>query len=105
MNVRPNELAIIVNCSKGLEDCLGHICTIVTATTHPMTGESGWIFDPPVRVGQELHDSTLDRHLRPIRDPGDDAIDWISRRMPRSADLQQDQLTRARAQLLEVASS
>ncbi|NDZ11522.1 hypothetical protein C7T35_01250 [Variovorax sp. WS11] len=46
-----------------------------------------------------------DRLLHPIRNPGDDAIDWASHRTPRSADLRQEQLARARHQLLEVASS
>lgn len=67
-----------------------------------------WSIDPincRCRVGcTEVLDCCADNLLRPIRDPGDDAIDWASRRTPRSVDLQADQFARARAQLQEIQS-
>lgn len=41
--------------------------------------------------------------LRPIRDPGDDAVDWVSKRTPRSVDLRDDELTQARRDLEQAS--
>lgn len=80
----------------------------VTSLTTIGSGMPAWFFDGPsvdclCGCGKAI-DRIADMLLRPIRDPGDDAIDWISHRAPRSVDLKQDQLTRARAQLQEVMS-
>lgn len=75
MNCEVGDLAVIVNCSKGEEWVLGHPCTIVARNDHPLTGEPGWQFTPPVKKGRITRDCTVDRYLKPLRDPGDDAVD------------------------------
>lgn len=75
MNCEPKDLAVIVNCSPGEEWALGHVCTIIEREDHPLTGELGWYFEPALTNGRIRRNCTLDRHLRPIRDPGPDAVD------------------------------
>jgi hypothetical protein len=75
MNCELGDLAVIRDCSAGEEDSLGHFCTIVDAAMHPMTGAPGWCFDPPVMVNGDPRNCALDRNMRPIRHPGDDAVD------------------------------
>lgn len=69
MNCKPGDLAIVIR------DCDGHhqgkIVTVVDGACRP----SHWLTDPklidPSGLLVEAHDSDL----RPIRDPGDDAVD------------------------------
>ncbi|OUM00541.1 hypothetical protein [Variovorax sp. JS1663] len=106
MNTRckPGELAIVVDAVGGDRTFLGYIVTTVRLIHHP-DGRVAWFTDPLlVHPSDGCRILWFDTSLRPIRDPGDDAIDWVSHRRPRSVDLREDQLTRARAQLLEVGS-
>lgn len=106
MNCRPGDLAIIVSVldsAAGLS-FLGKLVKVCEVECVDPNYGPYWRMAEPVQYrGIDFH-LIADAALRPIRDPGEDAIDWISRRTPRSADLRDDQLTRARAQLQEVTS-
>lgn len=57
---------------------LGHIAICMERTTHPITGEPAWWIDPPlIAPDGEVHEGVIDFLLRPLRDPGDDAVDEI----------------------------
>ena len=72
MNCRQGDLAVIVR-SK-LVWPLGMIvrCVEFCVTEN---GDPGWILDRPLTHGQDVYTSVRDSCLRPIRDPGADAVD------------------------------
>lgn len=107
MNCRPGDLAVIVSVlgSSHALSLLGKLVKVVEIKRiDPICGPFWRMAEPVLYRGVDFH-LVADAALRPIRDPGDDAIDWVSHRRPRSADLREDQLTRARRQLLKAASS
>jgi hypothetical protein len=71
MNCKQGDLAIVVNSSsfQGAQH-IGKIVTCVTAYDH-----DSWLCDPPLLSTCGRMIAWLDCHLRPIRDPGDDAQD------------------------------
>lgn len=78
MNCKPGDLAMVVRCSPGSEITLGHTCEIVEMEIHPITKEIGWLVDPPCANG---HDCIVDAFLRPLRDPGADAVDEMVQKL------------------------
>jgi hypothetical protein len=107
MNCRPGDLAVIV---RLLGSAPGAICFLGKLVTVDRVEQIDPVYGPYWRMAEPVvyrgvaFELIADAALRPIRDPGDDAIDWISRRTPRSVDLHEDQLTRARHDLLEATS-
>lgn len=78
MNCIKGDLAIIVSASDpALAGSIGHICICVEPVSHPISGEHGWVIDPPAQIAGELFMHCLDRAMRPIRDPGNDAVDQM----------------------------
>ena len=76
MNCKQGDLAIIVRCT--LEPSAnGKIVRCVSSFV--IDGHVGWEIDPFVKVSNGYYSSVVDRLLRPIRDPGDDAVDEIVR--------------------------
>ncbi len=79
MNCKPGDLAVIVrSLTSSQERNLGHICRCVAPAMSPW-GEPGWRIEPPTPLGQH---HAVDVALRPLRDPGDDALDEMLRPLP-----------------------
>lgn len=92
MNCKPGDLAVLVNEDH---DCLCNIGALVTITQLDDVYRDSWLFKDasrplksvgnvdggPVAWCRSSYDNAFgtafisDRYLRPIRDPGDDAID------------------------------
>ncbi|CAN7326370.1 hypothetical protein LJR084_001892 [Variovorax sp. LjRoot84] len=124
MNCKPNDICVVVGEVPGCECNIG--AQVRVTRRIPFGGADAWEFEEASRPLKMIPDDGrplvewvrgssegiprgrlygfYDRHLLPIRAPGDDAIDWASRRTPRSVDLQADQFARARAQLQEAQS-
>lgn len=76
MNCSKGDIAIIVGATyPALAGCIGHICRCVEQVNHPISGEPGWVIDPPVQMELGEFQNCLDKVMRPLRDPGDDAFD------------------------------
>ena len=88
MNCKPNDIARIVNNVTGNNDKLVRVVAIVTAPDCPVTW---WLCVAMQQIyidgvpdlqpaGTEVY--CADVNLRPVRDPGDDAVDetlaWLS---------------------------
>ncbi|MBT2299245.1 hypothetical protein J7E70_02095 [Variovorax paradoxus] len=118
MNCRPKDVAVVARphpAFANLQDRFVRVTRLLS-----LNGGGEWELEDrvvlkltrPIRVngkicfaGQSVWlGSVFDSWLRPIRDPGDDAIDWVSLRTQRSADLREDALTRARKLLAEATS-
>lgn len=73
MNCKKGELAVIIKSDPDKQHAIGHICRVVERWQHQfLRHEPAWRIDPVVSGG---YDVVLDECLRPIRDPGDDAVD------------------------------
>ncbi len=76
MNCRKDDLAFIVSASSPQSaGSIGHVCRCVEQVSHPVSGEPGWLIDPPVQIAGEVYPNCLDRVMRPIRPQPDDATD------------------------------
>lgn len=106
MNCLPDDLAVIVSVLGSANDLyfLGKLVKVIEVDHVDQRYGPYWRMADPVVYRGIPFTLVADAVLRPLRDPGDDAIDWVSHRAPRSVDLREDQLTRARAQLQEVTS-
>jgi len=77
MNCRPGELAIIISVLgyPRATPVLGTVVrTVALASHHPLTGPM-WQLEEPVWLLGESYNLIADAALKPLRDPGDDAID------------------------------
>jgi hypothetical protein len=77
MNCKPGDLAIVVFSVAGNEGKIVRCLRMVGQGRH-VTGDSGpaWEVAPELKSVTGSHRNlTLDAYLRPIRDPGDDAVD------------------------------
>ena len=83
MNCKQGDLAIVVEAHGSFRSAVGRIvrCEALSAKH-----SAAWVVDPPltiqVGIGHVLHcEAVGDECLRPIRDPGDDAVDetlsWV----------------------------
>ena len=81
-NCRPGDLAVVVK-EFGVPMYGGYVLRVVR--WHHTTG--GWICEPQLRDEHGVLIAWCDDHLRPIRDPGDDAVDEMLQRVgkPESA--------------------
>ena len=78
MNCRKDDLAFIVSASSQQSaKSIGHVCRCVEQVSHPISGEPGWLIDPPVQIAEGVFPHCLDRVLRPIRPQPDDATDQM----------------------------
>ena len=76
MNCKQGDLAYIVRVNHPVfEEAAGHICRCVEQINQPISGEPGWIIDPPVRIAGRDLPHCVDRVMRPIRPQPDDATD------------------------------
>ena len=76
MNCRKDDLAFIASASSpAFAGIVGHVCRCVEQVSHPVSGEPGWLIDPPVQTDIGLCENCLDRVMRPIRPQSDDAFD------------------------------
>lgn len=73
MNCRPGDLAVVVK-SQYDQTQIGKIVRVVEWCTWT----KGWIVSPPILFYPSVHDEVL----RPIRDPGADAVDEVLQRLP-----------------------
>lgn len=82
MNCRPGDLAIVVQVRipEGLHN-LGKVVRCLSTTKGPISGLPCWRTDPPLTTTGTRQAVVRDAHLRPIRDPGDDArdetLEWL----------------------------
>lgn len=99
MNCKQGDLAMIVRAPRQLDDVLGRPVRIKRLPPFDLNGEPAWFleeqlscvlprggydakdeyFGPGTRV---WFDTIQDKYLRPIRDPGDDAVDETLLRTP-----------------------
>lgn len=78
LNCRKDDLAFIVSATTPETlASIGHVCRCVEQVNNPISGEPGWLIDPPVQIAGEVFPHCLDRVMRPIRDPGEDAVDQM----------------------------
>jgi hypothetical protein len=72
MNCKPGDLAMYVGLNQ---EYIGHVVTVVSPTTadSPLAVDGPWWHVEP-KIGGK-YSRTSDASLRPIRDPGDDAVD------------------------------
>jgi hypothetical protein len=81
MNCKPRDLAVVIRPSK-----CGHpprVGAVVRVAEISWMFPDCWVTDPPIvdpADGREVH--IEDIHLRPIRDPGDDAVDESAAWLP-----------------------
>lgn len=78
MNCKPGDLAFVTNTE--IEQFLGNVVRVLRPYDGPsIFGDVGaaWWVD---YAGDEFHAD--DSHLRPIRNPGDDAVDEVLQRLP-----------------------
>lgn len=81
MNCKPGDLAVIVRAPFDKE----HLGKIVKCIGFSSNYESHWITEPKLpRIGGGWL-SWADKNLRPIRDPGEDAIDETIARIGKPA--------------------
>ena len=73
MNCKPGDLAVQVGTFGSFNKYLGAIVECVSFSME--SGEPVWRVKPLVPSDPGIIDECHDKHLRPIRDPGDDAID------------------------------
>lgn len=82
MNCKQGDLAIIVGSVAAKEGKEGLIIRVLSCGTDPDHGVPSWTYE-----GNVIHPSgiryrrILDCFLRPIRDPGDDAVDEVIQRI------------------------
>lgn len=86
MNCKPGDLAVIVKTIDGFEWALGRIvrCIRRAPPSFSVSGEyihDAWYIEEMPGPGG-IYDRVSDHHLRPIRDPGDDAVDEMLRPLP-----------------------
>jgi len=95
MNCKPGDLARLVGLPDMLRDARDRIVTLKNEPPVLIDGEIGWALEHPVRFtmrgtasrkgvlfldGDRVYfDVMQDKYLRPIRDPGDDAVDEMVR--------------------------
>lgn len=82
MNCKPGDLAIVVAIGVNPR-CPPRVGAIVKVGHASSVWPEHWVLDPPVidpADGCMVH--VKDAHLRPIRDPGDDAVDETLLRLP-----------------------
>jgi hypothetical protein len=74
MNCKPGDLAVLVY--SRIPRYIGEIYVVLRPYdgTEFASNEPAWVIE---HRGEEWH--CEDRHLRPIRDPGDDAVDEFAR--------------------------
>ena len=73
MNCKPGDLAVYVGRQSA---CLGQMVTVVSSVT-----PDGWWVEPGL-IGAEKHPNMVyDRALRPIRDPGPEAVDEMVQKL------------------------
>lgn len=83
MNCKPGDLAIIVNASDYGRIHIGKIvqCIRLERPTFGRPG-LGWLTEPGLAASDDGKCLLwCDEHLRPIRDPGDDAVDEVLQRI------------------------
>ena len=81
MNCKPGDLAIVVGGRD--PNCPPRRGTIVKVDRPSKVWPQCWVMDPPIvdpADGYSVH--VQDKHLCPIRDPGDDAVDETLLRLP-----------------------
>lgn len=76
MNCRPGDLAVVVK-AKLDPNQLGKIVTVLEWDTLFL----GWKVSPPIITDGSPWMAVADHALRPIRDPGDDAVDEVIQRI------------------------
>ena len=83
MNCKPNDLAVIVRTGPKSHHLLGRPVTVHCLEFESTTYGPGWTYSPPLKDshGRPL-DFLEDAFLRPLRDPGDDAVDEMVRWCP-----------------------
>lgn len=80
MNCKPGDIAIVVRCSKAPQN-IGRIVRCLSLRPGPWP--PSWRIDPPLDVSSEFDPwSIVDSALRPINDPGDDAVDEVLQLLP-----------------------
>lgn len=83
MNGKPGELAIVVDSADGDQTFLGRVLTTVSLVEDVDGGRPAWLTDPLL---EDPRDGMLifwfDTSLKPIRDPGDDAVDESAAWLP-----------------------
>lgn len=85
MNCKPGDLAINIWSEPTRPETLGAIVTVVRPYTGNRLPEADWVIE---WRGNEY--AAIDKYLRPIRDPGDDAVDetllwWIAPKQKEAA--------------------
>ena len=80
MNCKQGDIAIVVG-----GRAVGYIVTCIGRFDGPWNDrdyEPGWRIDRPIPKMNGRHEATIaDHYLRPIRDPGDDAVDEVIQRI------------------------
>lgn len=75
MNCKPGDLAIVVDSADGDQTFLGRVLTTVLLIDHK-DGRAAWLTEPILKDPRDgVSILWLDTSLKPIRDPGDDAVD------------------------------
>lgn len=82
MNCKPGDLAFYVGLDRSLHWRIVRCIQIHPAS--PLLREVFWVTDPQLPVAEvgRLSEAICDRALRPIRDPGDDAVDESAAWLP-----------------------
>ena len=87
LNCKPGDLVVVVRSTLNPQT-IGFITTVVKYEANPRTGEHAWRVSPPL-PGQPIYwegamrvtDWVVDRNLKPLRNPGEDArdetLDWL----------------------------
>lgn len=76
MNCKPGDLAVVVR-ARFDPSHLGKIVSVVEWDDEA----GGWKVDPPIMTAGIPWRAVADHALRPIRDPGDDAVDEMIQRI------------------------
>lgn len=87
MNCKPGDLAVVVRSDAGNEGKIVRCLRIVDGWLEGLDGsglgEPVWEVDRVLRACDGSEDNLInDSYLRPIRDPGDDAVDETLQRLP-----------------------
>ncbi|MGC4396010.1 hypothetical protein [Hydrogenophaga sp. T2] len=84
MNCKPGDLAVIVRASDRFEHAwVGRVIRVTHLSGVGLTGLPCWAYEGPRLHHRLFGDATAiaDEVLRPLRDPGDDAVDEVLRRI------------------------
>lgn len=101
MNCKPGDLARLVNLPRALSNAADRFVKLKDQPPVLIDGDMGWELEERVNFnmhGQATRNGVLfmhgdavyfdvmqDRYLRPIRDPGDDAVDEMVQRLGKPA--------------------